>query len=52
MNITSGASQSTGYPHETASNHLFSKNEEIHDNVIGMYINRYYFTGGSYLESI
>ncbi|XPS88606.1 putative transposase, IS1 family [Desulfosarcina variabilis str. Montpellier] len=30
----------------------FSKNEEIHDNVIGMYINRYYFTGGSYLESI
>ena len=30
----------------------FSKNEEIHDNVIGMYINRYYFTGGSYLESV
>ena len=29
----------------------FSKNEEIHDNVIGMYINRYYFTEGSYLES-
>jgi len=30
----------------------FSKNEEIHDNVIGMYINRYYFAGGSYQESI
>jgi insertion element IS1 protein InsB len=30
----------------------FSKNEEIHDNVIGMYINRYYFAGGSYLKSI
>jgi hypothetical protein len=29
-----------------------SKNEEIHDNVIGMYINRYYFTGGCYLESV
>lgn len=29
----------------------FSKNEDIHDNVIGMYINRYYFETGQYSES-
>ncbi|MGR0482038.1 MAG: IS1 family transposase [Candidatus Electronema sp. V4] len=29
----------------------FSKNEKIHDNVIGMYINRYYFENGRYSES-
>ncbi|MCI5142393.1 MAG: hypothetical protein D3909_11895 [Candidatus Electrothrix sp. ATG1] len=28
----------------------FSKNEKIHDNVIGMYINRYYFKNGRYSE--
>lgn len=26
----------------------FSKNEKIHDNVIGMHINRYYFESGRY----
>ncbi|MBF0573638.1 MAG: hypothetical protein HQK69_07750 [Desulfamplus sp.] len=29
----------------------FSKNENIHDNIIGMYINSYYFTAGSFLKS-
>lgn len=29
----------------------FSKNEKVHDNVIGMYINRYYFEKGRYSES-
>ena len=29
----------------------FSKNDRIHDNVIGMYINRYYFENGRYSES-
>ncbi len=29
----------------------FSKDEKIHDNVIGMYINRYYFQNGRYSES-
>jgi len=29
----------------------FSKNEQIHDNVIGMYINRYYFQNGVYSEA-
>ncbi|MGX9728374.1 MAG: IS1 family transposase [Candidatus Electronema sp. VV] len=29
----------------------FSKNEKIRDNVIGMYINRYYFENGRYPES-
>ena len=29
----------------------FSKNEQIHDNVIGMYINRYYFENGRYSDS-
>ena len=29
----------------------FSKNEKIHDNVIGMYINRYYFKTGRYSEA-
>lgn len=31
----------------------FSKDEDIHDNVIGMcmYINRYYFTADSFLKS-
>ena len=29
----------------------FSKSEKIHDNVIGMYINRYYFEHGRYSES-
>lgn len=29
----------------------FSKNKEIHDNVIGMYINRYYFERGNYSET-
>ncbi|WP_369692236.1 IS1 family transposase [Desulfonema ishimotonii] len=29
----------------------FSKNEKIHDNVIGMYISRYYFETGSYSEA-
>lgn len=29
----------------------FSKNEKIHDNVIGMYINHYYFENGRYSES-
>lgn len=27
----------------------FSKNESIHDNVIGMYINEFYFKTGKYL---
>lgn len=26
----------------------FSKNEEIHDNVIGMYIEKYYYKTGTY----
>ena len=26
----------------------FSKNEDIHDNVIGMYVNRYYFKQGKF----
>ena len=26
----------------------FSKNEQIHDNVIGMYIERYYYKCGTY----
>ncbi len=30
----------------------FSKNEKVHDNVIGMYINRYYFENGRYSESV
>jgi len=30
----------------------FSKNEKIHDNVIGMYIHRYYFVGGCYSDSV
>lgn len=29
----------------------FSKNEEIHDNVIGMYIERYYFKTGTFAHS-
>jgi len=29
----------------------FSKNGKIHDNVIGMYISRYYFENGLYSES-
>ena len=29
----------------------FSKDERIHDNVIGMYINRYYFENGRYSDS-
>ena len=29
----------------------FSKDEKIHDNVIGMYINRYYFQNGRYSEN-
>ncbi len=30
----------------------FSKNEKIHDNVIGMYINRFYFSSGRYSETV
>ena len=30
----------------------FSKNEQIHDNVIGMYINRYYFKNGKFSASV
>ena len=30
----------------------FSKNEEIHDNVIGLYINRYYFKYGKFSDAI
>lgn len=30
----------------------FSKNESIHDNVIGMYINKYYFRYGKYSKSV
>jgi insertion element IS1 protein InsB len=30
----------------------FSKNEQIHDNVIGMYIERYYFNTGCFANSI
>lgn len=30
----------------------FSKNIKIHDNVIGMYINRYYFVKGLFSEAI
>jgi insertion element IS1 protein InsB len=29
----------------------FSKNEQIHDNVIGMYINRYYFKTGLFANA-
>ena len=29
----------------------FSKNEQIHDNVIGMYIEKYYYKSGTYKES-
>ncbi len=29
----------------------FSKDEKIHDDVIGMYINRYYFKSGRYSEN-
>ena len=29
----------------------FSKNEKVHDNVIGLYINRYYFENGRYSDS-
>ncbi|MGE0083937.1 MAG: IS1 family transposase [Desulfococcaceae bacterium] len=29
----------------------FSKNKKIHDNVIGMYINRYYFVNGLFSET-
>ncbi|MDR1340203.1 MAG: IS1 family transposase [Prevotellaceae bacterium] len=29
----------------------FSKNEQIHDNVIGMYIDRYYFKTGLFRNS-
>ena len=29
----------------------YSKNEEIHDNVIGMYIERYYFKSGLFRNS-
>lgn len=29
----------------------FSKNEKVHDNVIGLYINRYYFKNGRYSEN-
>ena len=29
----------------------FSKNEKVHDNVIGLYINRYYFENGRYSEN-
>ena len=29
----------------------FSKNETIHDNVIGMYINQFYFKAGKYMDS-
>jgi len=29
----------------------FSKNEKIHDNVGGMYINRYYFVNGLFSET-
>jgi len=28
----------------------FSKNEQIHDNVIGLYINQFYFTHGCYSD--
>ena len=30
----------------------FSKDERIHDNVIGMYIERHYFRHGSYAEAV
>jgi len=30
----------------------YSKDEEIHDNVIGMYIERFYFKSGTYMESV
>ena len=29
----------------------FSRNEKVHDNVIGLYINRYYFENGRYSDS-
>jgi insertion element IS1 protein InsB len=29
----------------------FSKNEQIHDNVIGMYIEKYYFRHGSFSQA-
>lgn len=30
----------------------FSKNEQIHDNVIGMYIDKYYFRHGSFAQAV
>ncbi|KAA6318355.1 hypothetical protein EZS27_031622, partial [termite gut metagenome] len=30
----------------------FSKNETVHDNVIGMYIERYYYKNGTYGNNI
>jgi insertion element IS1 protein InsB len=30
----------------------FSKNKQIHDNVIGMYINKHYFKTGTYGDSV
>ena len=30
----------------------FSKNEQIHDNVIGMYIEKFYFRKGKYAEAL
>lgn len=30
----------------------FSKNEEIHDNVIGMYIEKYYFKHGKFSDAV
>ncbi len=30
----------------------FSKNESIHDNVIGTYINEFYFKTGKYLDAL
>lgn len=29
----------------------FSKNEQVHDNVIGMYIEKYYFTHGKFADA-
>ena len=30
----------------------FSKNEKIHDNVIGMYIEKYYFRHGNFADAV
>jgi insertion element IS1 protein InsB len=30
----------------------FSRSEQVHDNVIGMYINRYYFKNGIFADSV